>query len=77
MLLSNIYADAGRWDDIEKVRKLMRERKVKKNAGWSWIEVNKHLHSFHVGDDTTAPQIDNLCNDRDIVWADERARIHA
>eukprot|EP00253_Pinus_taeda_P001239 PITA_01239 len=66
VLLSNIYADAGRWDDIEKVRKLMRERKVKKNAGWSWIEVNKHLHTFHVGDDTTAPQIDNLCNDGDI-----------
>jgi pentatricopeptide repeat protein len=59
VLLSNIYAEAGRWNGIEKVRKLMKERKVKKNAGWSWIEVNNHLYTFHVGD-RTIPQIDKI-----------------
>eukprot|EP01018_Ginkgo_biloba_P034627 Gb_37255 [translate_table: standard] len=50
VLLSNIYAAAGRWDEMEKVRKIMKDRKVKKNPGYSWIEVNKELHAFFVGD---------------------------
>eukprot|EP01018_Ginkgo_biloba_P008782 Gb_27833 [translate_table: standard] len=50
VLLSNIYAAAGRWDDIEKVRKLMKGRRVKKMPGYSWIEVNSKVHAFLVGD---------------------------
>eukprot|EP01018_Ginkgo_biloba_P027163 Gb_22477 [translate_table: standard] len=50
VLLSNIYAAAGRWDDIEKVRKMMRDRGVTKKPGCSWIEVNKQVHAFLVGD---------------------------
>ena len=41
VLLSNIYAASGRWDDIEKVRKMMKNREVKNKPGCSWIEVNK------------------------------------
>eukprot|EP01018_Ginkgo_biloba_P001347 Gb_16635 [translate_table: standard] len=50
VLMSNIYAAAGRWDDIEKVWKTMNDRKVKKKPGCSWIEVNKQVHTFFVGD---------------------------
>eukprot|EP01018_Ginkgo_biloba_P000442 Gb_36920 [translate_table: standard] len=50
VLLSNIYAAAGRWDGIEKVRKMMKDRSVKKMPGYSWIEVNKQVHAFLVGD---------------------------
>eukprot|EP01018_Ginkgo_biloba_P002566 Gb_33727 [translate_table: standard] len=50
VLLSNIYAAAGRWDDFEKVRKLRKDRMVKKNPGCSWIEVNKQVYAFIVGD---------------------------
>eukprot|EP01018_Ginkgo_biloba_P009883 Gb_00930 [translate_table: standard] len=50
VLLSNIYAAAERWDDIAKVRNLMKERGVKKAPGCSWIEVNKQVHTFLVGD---------------------------
>jgi pentatricopeptide repeat protein len=32
VLLSNMYATAGRWEGIEKVRKMMKDRKVKKNT---------------------------------------------
>jgi pentatricopeptide repeat protein len=46
VLLSNIYAAAGRWDDIEKVRKMMKDRGIKKTPGCSWIEVNKQVHAF-------------------------------
>eukprot|EP01018_Ginkgo_biloba_P019081 Gb_13190 [translate_table: standard] len=50
VLLSNIYAAAGRWDGIEKVRKMMKDRRVRKMPGCSWIEVNKQVHPFLVGD---------------------------
>jgi pentatricopeptide repeat protein len=50
VLLSNIYAEAGKWAEIEKVRKMMKERGVIKTPGCSWIEVNKQVHAFLVGD---------------------------
>eukprot|EP01018_Ginkgo_biloba_P013194 Gb_32453 [translate_table: standard] len=50
VMLSNIYAAAGRWDDSENVRRLMKDRRVKKPPGCSWIEVNKQVHTFLVGD---------------------------
>eukprot|EP01018_Ginkgo_biloba_P009797 Gb_07754 [translate_table: standard] len=48
VLLSNIYAAAGRWDDKEKVRKMMEDRTVKKPPGCSLIEVNNEVHTFLV-----------------------------
>eukprot|EP01018_Ginkgo_biloba_P024547 Gb_02194 [translate_table: standard] len=50
VLLSNIYAAAGRWDDIQKVQKMMKDRGIKKKPGCSWIEVSKKVHAFLVGD---------------------------
>ncbi|KAF2321634.1 hypothetical protein GH714_000773 [Hevea brasiliensis] len=50
VLLSNIYAAAGNWPERTKIRKLMDERKVKKEAGYSWIEVKKKTYSFLAGD---------------------------
>ncbi|GMY21861.1 pentatricopeptide repeat-containing protein At1g09190 [Fagus crenata] len=38
VLLSNIYAEEGRWDEVEKVRVLMKEKCVKKAPGQSMIE---------------------------------------
>ncbi|XP_077235815.1 pentatricopeptide repeat-containing protein At2g27610-like [Tasmannia lanceolata] len=46
VLLSNIYAAAGKWEERAKVRKSMDDRKVKKEAGYSWIEVKNKTHSF-------------------------------
>ncbi|XP_011627371.2 pentatricopeptide repeat-containing protein At1g09190 [Amborella trichopoda] len=40
VLLSNVYAGAGKWDEVEKVREMMRDRRVQKAPGWSLIEVN-------------------------------------
>ncbi|XP_057849795.1 pentatricopeptide repeat-containing protein At3g26782, mitochondrial isoform X1 [Cryptomeria japonica] len=50
VLLSNIYAEIGRWDDVRNVRKLMKDRGIKKIPGCSWIEVHKTVHVFCVGD---------------------------
>jgi len=46
IVLPNMYAKAGRWDDIDKVQKKMKENKVEKNPGCSWIEVNKEVYAF-------------------------------
>lgn len=56
VLLSNIYASKGRWGDVAKLRKNMRSRKVSKVPGCSWIEVNKEVHMFTVGESTPHPQ---------------------
>eukprot|EP01018_Ginkgo_biloba_P001792 Gb_35793 [translate_table: standard] len=48
--LSNIYAAAGRWDDVLNVRKMMKAREVKKNPGCSWIEVKNRVYVFLTGD---------------------------
>lgn len=50
VLLSNIYAAAGRWDDRAKVRKTMKDRGLRKEPGCSWIEVNNRMHAFAVED---------------------------
>ncbi|MQM03407.1 hypothetical protein Taro_036188 [Colocasia esculenta] len=46
VLLANAYSSAGRWDDARSVRNLMRSRGVRKEAGWSWIEVGREVHRF-------------------------------
>ncbi|XP_010549219.1 PREDICTED: pentatricopeptide repeat-containing protein At1g25360 [Tarenaya hassleriana] len=55
VLLSNIYAAAGLWEEKARVRKLMRDRGVKKEPGCSWIEVKNQVHTFLV-DDTKHPE---------------------
>lgn len=50
VLLANIYASAGMWENVAKVRKLMKDSKVKKEPGMSWIEVKDKVHTFIVGD---------------------------
>lgn len=46
MLLSNIYAQSGQWEDSAKVRVSARARGLTKTRGQSWIELNKRVHTF-------------------------------
>ncbi|CAL5211215.1 unnamed protein product [Lathyrus oleraceus] len=50
ILLSNLYASEGRWDDVSAIRKRMKQKQITKEAGSSWIEVENQVHKFHVGD---------------------------
>lgn len=59
ILLSNIYANMQRWDDVAEIRKTMRDRGLRKEPGCSWIEVNKHIHTFIFGD-SSHPNIDEI-----------------
>ncbi|CAL5040238.1 unnamed protein product [Urochloa decumbens] len=53
VLLSNTLAAAGEWDEVSKVRKLMRNRRLKKDPAVSWFEGQDGLvHQFFAGDNT-------------------------
>ncbi|KAK9272691.1 hypothetical protein L1049_003068 [Liquidambar formosana] len=64
ILLSNLYASAGQWEDVVKIRKSMQERKLIKEAGCSWIEIESNVHKFHVGD-TSHPQAREIYEELD------------
>ncbi|XP_077227474.1 pentatricopeptide repeat (PPR) superfamily protein [Tasmannia lanceolata] len=49
VILSNIYAAAGRWEDVISVRQQMKD-KAMKEPGRSWIKMDRMVHTFHVGD---------------------------
>ncbi|XP_057852299.1 pentatricopeptide repeat-containing protein At5g39350 [Cryptomeria japonica] len=53
VLLSNIYAEVGMWDEVQMVRRLMKDRGIKKIPGCSWIEDHKMVHAFSVDSDHT------------------------
>ncbi|XP_015576524.2 pentatricopeptide repeat-containing protein At3g49170, chloroplastic [Ricinus communis] len=59
ILLSNLYASAGQWEEVAEVRKNMKKRNLTKEAGCSWIEVENKVHKFYVGDTShlQAPEI--------------------
>ncbi|CAO2841264.1 unnamed protein product [Amaranthus hypochondriacus] len=50
VLLSNVYANASRWDDVARVRTRLNDLGMKKVPGCTSIEINSIVHEFLVGD---------------------------
>ncbi|XP_042478648.1 pentatricopeptide repeat-containing protein At4g37170-like [Macadamia integrifolia] len=50
--LANICATNGMWDEVEKIRKTMDDRRVVKIPGLSRIKIKGKVHVFLVGDET-------------------------
>ncbi|KAK9089412.1 hypothetical protein Scep_028494 [Stephania cephalantha] len=46
VLLANIYRAVGQWEDSLRIRKLMKNRGIKKMPGKSWIEIKANTGSF-------------------------------
>ncbi|KAA8541864.1 hypothetical protein F0562_023016 [Nyssa sinensis] len=51
ILLCNLYADIGNWDEVARLRKMMRETGLTVDPGCSWVEVKGKVHAFLSGDD--------------------------
>ncbi|KAG0488951.1 hypothetical protein HPP92_007762 [Vanilla planifolia] len=71
VLLSNTYASFGLWEDVARVRKLMRDRGVKKEPGCSWIEVENKVHVFLVNE-TVHPEAEKAYNFLEMLGAKMR-----
>ena len=66
-MLSNVYARAGRWADVDRVRQKMKDDRVRKIPGRSWIEVDGKRHVFVV-EDSSHPQIKEIHAVLDGLW---------
>ncbi|CAL9214292.1 unnamed protein product, partial [Arabidopsis halleri] len=60
ILLSNIYASQGRWDDVAEMRKLMNCWFVRKSPGCSWTEVENNVHVFTHGGICSHPEQESI-----------------
>lgn len=67
VILSNIYASAGQWDGVAKLRKLMKGGQITKAAGYSFIEEGGQIHKFIVRD-RSHPRIDEIYTLLDEVY---------
>ncbi|XP_057977495.1 pentatricopeptide repeat-containing protein At4g16835, mitochondrial [Malania oleifera] len=48
--LANVYAAMNRWGHVARVRRSMKDHRVVKTPGYSWIEVKAVVHEFRSGD---------------------------
>nr|GEW86863.1 pentatricopeptide repeat-containing protein At1g08070, chloroplastic-like [Tanacetum cinerariifolium]GEX06395.1 pentatricopeptide repeat-containing protein At1g08070, chloroplastic-like [Tanacetum cinerariifolium] len=58
-MMSNIYANAGRWDDVSKTREVMRQKGFDKLRGCSSIEFNGEIHEFGA-EEKTHPRVKEI-----------------
>ncbi|KAK1426518.1 hypothetical protein QVD17_15192 [Tagetes erecta] len=73
VVLSNIYAEAKRWEDAARVRKLMKQKGVKKTPGSSSISLDGVVHEFVAGDETH-PQTEAIQERWDTLLEEMRLR---
>ncbi|KAK3418736.1 hypothetical protein EUGRSUZ_H03306 [Eucalyptus grandis] len=64
VLLSNLYASQGNWQNVLEIRGIMEQHGVMKTPGCSMIEANGVIHEFLAGD-KTHPQLEDIENKLD------------
>lgn len=52
VLASNMYAGSRQWDEMRKVRKMLRDAGVAKEPGCSWIDIAGKVYSFVAGENS-------------------------
>ncbi|KAM1719017.1 hypothetical protein ACFX12_020894 [Malus domestica] len=59
ILLSSLYAAKGKWDEVAKLRRGMRDEGARKELGCSWIKYKNRVHIFSA-DDQSSPFSDQI-----------------
>lgn len=59
VLLANIYARTNKWEKATIMRRMMKEKGVRKPPGYSLIEMDGKIHEFTVGD-KSHPEIEKI-----------------
>eukprot|EP00257_Ricinus_communis_P019936 XP_015579060.1 pentatricopeptide repeat-containing protein At3g09040, mitochondrial [Ricinus communis] len=73
VLLSNIYAASDNWDEVNSLRRSMKEKGVKKFPGCSWIVVGQQTNTFVAGDKShsSAGQIEVVLKDLTVLMKED------
>ncbi|XP_062225884.1 pentatricopeptide repeat-containing protein At3g63370, chloroplastic-like [Phragmites australis] len=50
ILVSNVFAEMGKWNNVRGVRARMTERGLRKDPACSWIEIGNNVHTFTARD---------------------------
>ncbi|KAK7307273.1 hypothetical protein VNO77_40183 [Canavalia gladiata] len=50
ILLTNLYASAGKWNQVIEMKSTIRHLKLKKSPAMSWVDVDREVHTFMAGD---------------------------
>ncbi|PON83791.1 Tetratricopeptide-like helical domain containing protein [Trema orientale] len=58
-MLANIYGELEKWDEVRKVRRMLKYQNTYKTPGCSWIEVNEQVFQFHSAD-TAHPRTEEI-----------------
>ncbi|KMT02886.1 hypothetical protein BVRB_8g194630 [Beta vulgaris subsp. vulgaris] len=64
VLMSNLYAEKGDWEKVATMRRKMRDSRVRKEVGFSWVDVGNTngsliMHGFS-SDDTSHPRSEEI-----------------
>ncbi|KAF8082106.1 hypothetical protein N665_0847s0006 [Sinapis alba] len=60
ILLSSIHADHGNWESVEKLRGIMKKRRVNKEKALSWIGIGEKVETFTVSDGWHHPRKEEI-----------------
>ncbi|GAB4848352.1 Pentatricopeptide repeat-containing protein At2g22070 [Ancistrocladus abbreviatus] len=67
--LANAYSACGRWEEAAKIRKSMKDKGVKKDQGFSWLQIRSEVHVFGV-EDALHPQRDAIFAMMAKIWVE-------
>ncbi|XP_010527586.1 PREDICTED: putative pentatricopeptide repeat-containing protein At3g18840 [Tarenaya hassleriana] len=67
--LANIYASAGKWEEMGRIRKQMRGKELKKFVGCSWAYIENRVHTF-ISSDVSHPEKEDIYSMLDFLTKD-------
>lgn len=57
--VANLYASVGCWDQAGRVRKMVKDKGMKNDPGFSWIEIKNEVYQFRA-EDKSNPKVDAI-----------------
>ncbi|GAB4848348.1 Pentatricopeptide repeat-containing protein At2g22070, partial [Ancistrocladus abbreviatus] len=68
-ILANVYSACGKREEAAKIRKSMKHKGVKKDQGFSWLQIRSEVHVFGV-EDALHPQRDAIFAMMAKIWVE-------